>query len=107
MQTLPTQATQSFELHLVGELNSKQRQTLEKIYINPVKANIPWIDIEILLVALGAVVRQGKGSRVRVALNGVKAVFHEPHPQKEVCKGAVRSVRDFLENAGVVPLSKM
>jgi len=34
-------------------------------------------------------------------LNNVVAVFHRPHPQKETDKGALKSVRRFLENAGV------
>ncbi len=66
-------------------------------------ANIDWDDIESLLRTLGAVVKEGRGSRVRVALNGVVAVFHRPHPQKEATKGRVKAVRDFLENAGVRP----
>ncbi len=46
---------------------------------------------------------QGKRSRVRVSLNGIKAVFHEPHPEKETNKGAVKAVREFLTNAGIKP----
>lgn len=38
---------------------------------------------------------------VRVKLNDVKAVFHEPHPQNETDKGAVKSVREFLIKAGI------
>jgi hypothetical protein len=38
-----------------------------------------------------------------VELNGVRAVFHEPHPEKEAAKGAVEAVRDFLIAAGVTP----
>jgi hypothetical protein len=30
-----------------------------------------------------------------------KAVFHEPHPEKETDKGAVKSVREFLLKAGI------
>jgi HicA-like toxin of HicAB toxin-antitoxin system len=45
--------------------------------------------------------RQGRGSRIRMALNGVRAVFHRPHPQKETDKGAVVSMRHFLTEAGV------
>jgi hypothetical protein len=48
-------------------------------------------------------VTEGRGSRVRVALNGVRAVFHRPHPHKETDKGAVASVRRFLAEAGVAP----
>jgi hypothetical protein len=54
-----------------------------------------------LFVALGGEISEGSGSRVRVYLNGVRAVFHRPHPQKETDKGAVKSVRNFLESAGV------
>jgi hypothetical protein len=62
-----------------------------------------WQDIEALFIALGADVTEGSGSRVRVALNNVRAVFHRPHPQKEANKATVKSVRRFLETAGVKP----
>ena len=48
----------------------------------------------------GAEVSEGSGSRVRVYLSGVRAVFHRPHPEKETDKGAVKSVRRFLQEAG-------
>lgn len=60
-----------------------------------------WSDIESLLVALGAELNEGRGSRVRIYLNGVRAVFHRPHPEKETNKGAVISMRRFLLEAGV------
>ncbi|MCJ2041254.1 type II toxin-antitoxin system HicA family toxin [Methylobacterium sp. J-059] len=53
--------------------------------------------------ACGAEITEGRGSRIRVALHGVRAVFHRPHPQKETDKGAVKSVRRFLIEAGVTP----
>jgi len=71
------------------------------IFKDPVQANILWTDIEGLLAALGSKISKGGGSRLRVKLNGVRAVFHRPHPQKTTDKGAVCSVRRFLENAGV------
>ena len=46
---------------------------------------------------------EGRGSRVRVALDGIRAVFHRPHPQKETDKGALKSVRRFLSEAGLNP----
>lgn len=46
---------------------------------------------------------EGRGSRVRVELNGVVAVFHRPHPEKEASKGRVKAAREFLEKAGVEP----
>lgn len=82
-------------------LNNKQKKTLGFVFATPIRSDIYWSDIENLFKALGATVTQGKGSRVRVYLNGVRAVFHEPHPEKVTDKGAVRSVREFLETAGV------
>ena len=84
-------------------LSSKHRKTLRDISENPIRANISWIDIENLLVACGAEIREGRGSRVRIALNGVRAVFHRPHPRKETNKGAVISMRRILIEAGVEP----
>jgi hypothetical protein len=82
---------------------SKQAATIQAIFADPVRANIAWRDIETLFRTLGADVSEGNGSRVRIALGGVRAVFHRPHPQKETDKGAVKSVRRFLVEAGVRP----
>jgi hypothetical protein len=84
-------------------VDSKNFKTLEAIFEKPERANIAWHDIEALFVALGAEMSEGSGSRIRVALNQVRAVFHRPHPRKEASKAMVRSVRRFLEEAGVHP----
>ena len=84
-------------------MNNKQRQTLQKIFEKPERADISWNDIEGLFIALGAEVTEGKGSRVRVALNEVRAVFHRPHPERVTNKGSVKSVRRFLMESGVKP----
>ncbi len=84
-------------------MESKHRKTLEAIFEKPERANIPWREVEALFIALGAEISEGNGSRVRVALKDVRAVFHRPHPRKETNKGAVKSVRRFLESAGVKP----
>ena len=82
-------------------MNNKNKATLKEIYANPVKAGIKWPDIESLFAALGARISEGNGSRVRVELNGERAVFHRPHPENTTDKGAVKAVRRFLSNAGV------
>lgn len=82
-------------------INNKQKKTYQDIFTDPVLASLSWSDIESLLVALGANITEGKGSRARVELNGARAVFHRPHPDNNTDKGAVKSVRKFLENAGV------
>jgi hypothetical protein len=82
-------------------LSRKHMAVLRAVFADPVRANIAWRDIEALFVALGAEVGEGSGSRVRVVLGGVRAVFHRPHPEKETDRGAVRSVRRFLTESGV------
>ena len=84
-------------------MKKRHIKTLESVFKAPVQSNVKWADIEKLLEALGAELSEGNGSRIRIVLNGVKAVFHRPHPQKETDKGAVASMRRFLENAGVKP----
>jgi hypothetical protein len=84
-------------------LNIRHRHTLAEIFRNPVPSSIKWADIEALLIALDAELSEGSGSRVRIALNGVRAVFHRPHPQPATDKGAVKSMRRFLTEAGVKP----
>jgi hypothetical protein len=86
-------------------MNNKRRKTLADIFTDPVPPDILWADIVKLFEALGATVTQGRGSRVSVLLNDQRAVFHEPHPERETDKGAVKSVRDFLVNAGITPES--
>jgi hypothetical protein len=70
-------------------LSQRRRATPEGVFKIPVQATIAWRDIEALFVACGGEIGEGHGSRVRVALKGVRAVFHRPHPQKETDKGAV------------------
>lgn len=83
------------------QVNKKQSMTLKAIFKEPVQSNVKWVDVESLFKHLGAEISEGNGSRVRVILNGVKAVFHRPHPRKETDKGALVSVRRFLDNAGI------
>jgi hypothetical protein len=84
-------------------LSNKQSKTLQAIFTDPVRSDIAWKEVESLFVALGAELSEGRGSRVRVVLRDVKAVFHRPHPRKETDKGALKSVRRFLTEAGFAP----
>ena len=77
------------------------KQTYKAIFNVPVKSSIKWSDIEAMLIAAGAAITEGNGSRVRISLNGERAVFHRPHPENTTDKGAVKSMRRFLLNAGV------
>jgi hypothetical protein len=85
----------------MNDLNKKQKRILNSIFENPVRSDVLWSDIENLLIALGAELSEGRGSRIRIYLNGIRAVFHRPHPRKETDKGALKSMRRFLTSAGV------
>ena len=88
-------------LVLYLNMNAKHRKTYDDIFRDPVLSNIKWDDIEKMLFALGAEISEGNGSRVRIELNGQRAVFHRPHPENVTDRGAVKSMRQFLINAGV------
>ena len=82
-------------------MNKKQQRTLKRIFERPGRSDTSCLDIESLFSTLGADISEIRGSRVRVALNDVRAVFHRPHPNRITNKGAVKSVRRFLQEAGV------
>jgi len=100
-------------------MSRKHKKTLKAIFTVPPLSNVKWKDIETLFVYLGTKLEEGRGSRLRVILNTKleegrgsrlrvilnreEAVFHRPHPRKETDKGALVSVRRFLENVGVKP----
>ncbi len=85
------------------KLSSKHHKTLHAVFEDPARSDVAWEDIENLLLALGAELSEGRGSRVRIYLGGVRAVFHRPHPRKETDKGALKSMRRFLSEAGIQP----
>lgn len=84
-------------------MNNKHRKTLSAIFDTPVRSDVNWMEIEKLVVSLGGRVVERAGSRVGLDLNGVWGLFHRPHPEKVTDKGALKSVREFLLNAGVTP----
>lgn len=78
-------------------MKGKHRKTIEAVYTRPVPANIKWRAIEHMLRALGAEISEHEGSRIGVYLFGGIRVFHRPHPSPDTDKGAVESIRRWLE----------
>lgn len=86
------------------QVSKKHKRTLEAIFKKPTQAGIKWKDVENMIIALGGEIERGRsGSRVGVFLNGKVTVFHRPHPGKEMDKGAVKNMREFLELSEVKP----
>ena len=84
-------------------MKRKHQKTLEQIYSRPTSGNIPWSNIEALFIALGANVSERAGSRVAVVLFDEVRVFHRPHPSPNTDKGAIASIRKWLELYEVIP----
>jgi len=84
-------------------MNNKHRKTLATVFTDPVSGTVEWSAIEKLLIAAGAEVIEGNGSRVRFVKDGEVETFHRPHPAKEAKRYQVRAARAFLEGIGVTP----
>jgi hypothetical protein len=84
-------------------MQRKHERTLELIFKHPTSANIKWSSIEALFKELGAKIKEREGSRVAVVLFSEVRVFHRPHPSPDTDKGAVSSIRKWLEQHGVEP----
>jgi hypothetical protein len=84
-------------------MRRKREATLRKIYDRPVAGGVKWSDIEAMFLELGAEIAEREGSRISVFLFGEIRVFHRPHPSPDTDKGAVPSIRKWLEANGVKP----
>ena len=84
-------------------MKRRHQRTLDLIFARPTGANIQWRDIEAMFVELGAEISERAGSRVAVVLFEEVRVFHRPHPSPNTDKGAVASIRKWLEQHGVEP----
>lgn len=82
---------------------NRQRKTLLAIFTDPVSGSIAWADVESLLLAIGCVVVEGSGSRVRFDKDGRLAFFHRPHPENEAKRYQILDARRFLDDLGVRP----
>ena len=84
-------------------MKKRHQRTLEAVFARPVSGNVQWRDVEALFVELGAEVTEREGSRVAIFLFGEVRVFHRPHPGRSADKGAVSSIRKWLEQHRVLP----
>jgi hypothetical protein len=84
-------------------MKARDTRTLQAIFARPTPSNIRWSDIEALFKSLGAEITEREGSRIAVVLFDEVRVFHRPHPSPDTDKGAVVSVRKWLESNGVEP----
>jgi predicted RNA binding protein YcfA (HicA-like mRNA interferase family) len=84
-------------------MNAKQKKTLAMIFEKPTRSDISWQETISLLLKIGAVMKEGNGSRVRFKCRDRSLHVHAPHPEKVISKGTVEAVRGFLTDIGVTP----
>jgi len=90
------------------ELSSRHQELiLNKLCAQSPPADIKWSEIENLFNALirelgGSTNTKRSGSRVCFKVKDTKIILHKPHPEPEMDKGAISSVKNFLFDIGVV-----
>jgi hypothetical protein len=84
-------------------MSAKQKKTLVTIFEKPTRSDVAWQETVSLLLGIGAVMKEGNGSRVRFKCRGYSLHVHAPHPEKVISKGTVEAVRGFLTDIGVTP----
>ena len=82
-------------------MGKKHQDTFQAIQTKPDRKDIDWNDFINLLVYLGATLKYSGGSAVGIKLNGEYAVFHKPHPGRDIYPSDLKRIRRFLENAGI------
>lgn len=85
------------------DFSTKHRKTMRAVFAKPTLASVVFADIESLLVALGGVVHEREGSRVKITLKDEQLRCHRPHPGKEAKRHQVDEVRELSERIGVHP----
>ncbi len=85
------------------KVNSKHKKLLEKINERPTRTNIKFSEVEKLLISLGAIKIEGRGSRVAFVMeSGLKWEAHRPHPEKEAREYQIETLREFLSELGYI-----
>ena len=84
-------------------MNNKHKKTLQAVFGSPAPKGMPWADLEALLIAAGATVTEGDGSRVKFDKDGMTVAFHRPHKPKTARTYQVTLAREFLSSIGVKP----
>ncbi|HWK62594.1 MAG TPA: type II toxin-antitoxin system HicA family toxin [Eoetvoesiella sp.] len=84
-------------------MKARHEKTLRHIFSHPTPAGVKWVDVIALFVELGAQITEREGSRTAVFLFDQVKVMHRPHPSPDLDKGAITSIRKWLEANGIHP----
>jgi len=84
---------------MAADLNSRHRDTLEKIMRHPASTNIEWRDVQSLLEAVGTVTEE-HNCKIKVTLGPETEVLQPPR-DKDVDKQLIVDLRRMLTGAGL------
>ena len=84
-------------------MNAKHRKTLQAIFARPTSGTLVFAHMEALVIALGGLVTEREGSRVKITLQNEAWHCHRPHPGKEARRYQVEEAREMLERLGIKP----
>ena len=84
-------------------MSKKIQKILKQIFEKPTRSDIPFQDIETLLISLGFERLEGRGSRITFKTQIRRITFHRPHPQKETKIYVIDFLRHFLIDIGIEP----
>lgn len=84
-----------------AHLDSRNRDTVEKIFSHPASGNVEWRHVLSLLERVGTVAEEHNG-KVKVELGPETEVLHPPRG-KDVDKQTIVDLRRMLAQAGFAP----
>lgn len=84
-------------------MNNRHYKTLQIAFRDSVSGTIRWDDVEALLLAVGADLIEGNGSRICFVARGEVETFHRPHLDKEAKRYQIKAARAYLIRLGVIP----
>ena len=84
-----------------ADLNSRHRDTVEKIFSRPASDNVEWREVLSLLEAIGTAVEQHNG-KIKVTIGPETEVMTPPR-DKDVDKQTLVDLRRMLDGAGFNP----
>ena len=84
-------------------MNSRRYKTLVAVFRQPPPANLQWRAIESLLLNLGFIIEQSRGSAISFVRNDAIFTTHRPHRRNELLREQVKDLKQFLEGIGITP----
>jgi len=81
---------------MISYLMSKKETLLNKFLELPLKSDLTYMDLEVLLLSLGYKKIEGNGSRVKFLKGSTPIIIHKPHPDNRLKKYVVKQLQEIL-----------